>query len=168
MSSSVGSFSGAVTSYKQGKETKKMYKRQSVYVQREAELMLEKRDEEIAAVRSDATEALSTAKSRYGKSGVAGYEGSSAEVMAEMERTAADQLASMEYWKQKEYEGYQIQRTELRRAGKLAMKAGQVGAWSGSISGGITVASSIFGGAMGSGGFAAGSAGSYAHSFLGS
>lgn len=142
MSSSVGSFSGAVTSYKQGKETKKMYKRQSAYVQREAELMLEKRDEEITVARREAGEAISTAKSRYGKSGVVGYEGSSAEVMAEMDRRAKEQLSSMEYWKQKEYEGYQIQRTELRRAGKLAFKAGQVGAWSGAMSGTMSLASS--------------------------
>ena len=156
MSSSVGSFSGAVTSYKQGKETKKMYKRQSAYVQREAKLMLEKRDEEIAAVRREAEEALSTAKARYGKSGVVGYEGSSAEVMAEMERRAADQVASMKYWKQKEYEGYQLKRGELRRAGKLAFKAGQVGAWSGAISGTMSVASSVVGGISG-GGFSGGS-----------
>ena len=142
MSSAVSGFSGAVTSYKQGKETKKIYKRQAAYMQREAELMLEKRDEEIAAARREAGEAISTARARYGKSGVVGYEGSAAEVLAEMERRAAEELASMEYWKQKEYEGYQIQKGELRRAGKLAMKAGQVGAWSGALKGVMSLGSS--------------------------
>ena len=149
MGSTVSSFSGAVTSYKQGKETKKMYKRQSAYVQREADLMLEKRDEEISAARAEADEAISTARARYGKSGVVSSEGSSAEVLAEMERRAADQVSKMEYWKQKEYEGYQIQRSELRRAGKLAMKAGQVGAWSGAVSGTMSLSSSVYGGASG-------------------
>jgi hypothetical protein len=161
-----GIFSG-FTSYKQGKETKKTYKRQSAYLQREAELMLEKRDEEIGVAKREASEAISTAKSRYGKSGVVGYEGSSAEVMAEMDRRAKEQLSSMEYWKQKEYEGYQIQRTEFRKAGKTAMRMGQLGAWTMSAGGVVSVASSIYGGAAGSGGYAAGSAGSYAHSFLG-
>lgn len=204
MSSAVSSFSGAVTSYKMGKEQKKAYKRQAfyeqrkteletAYLEREARLMAEKRDEEIAAtaaamVRRTAetnrrvAETISTARARYGKSGVALSEGSSAEVLLEMslkaKRLSTEELARMEYWKAKEQESYELQKramqefsgyrvAELRRSGKLAFKAGQVGAWSGAIGGGMSIAASIIGGIGGAGGFAGGSAGSFASSFLG-
>lgn len=170
MSSVIGSFSGAVTSWKMGAEQKKTAYRQATYYERQGRLTTEKAEQEATAREGEMGEDLSqtgkalekfygTQRAKYSSSGITRMEGSPQEVMKASMKEGDEELQRIKYWGETEaaqirYWGseaaksYGIMAYETRKAGRLAQKAGQMAAWGGVAQGVGGIASYATGGSI--------------------
>ncbi len=110
----VGSFSGAVTSWKMGAEQKKIAYRMADYEETRRQ---QQEVKQIETLRS----AKSTQRAAYGASGVR-REGSPIEVELETQRLGERAIEESNYWSR-------VKQYEVKKAGRLAKKAGQMEAW---------------------------------------
>jgi hypothetical protein len=128
MSSAIGSFSGAVTSYKQGQEAKKTAYRQATYYERAGRLETQKAEEEKTQRSKELNQLYGSQRARYSASGVTQHEGSPQEVIKRSMEEGALELQSIRNWGAEAARSYQIMAYESRKAGRLAKKAGDMGA----------------------------------------
>lgn len=149
MGSSVSSFSGAVTSYKQGKETKATMYRQAGYYERAGKLALEKAEEERTQRSKELESFYGTQRARISSSGITQFEGSPQEVLKKNEAEGNLELARIRYWGEQQYETFYTMAREARKAGRLAKRAGDMGAISGAMGGTFGIVGSIIGGILG-------------------
>lgn len=146
MSSVIGSFSGAMTSYQQGKEQKKTAYRQATYLERQGRLATEKAEEEKTQRSKELAQLYGTQKARYSASGVTQLEGSPQEVIKKSMEEGNLELERIRYWGEQAARSYQIMAYETRKAGRLAKKAGTMGAIGGVVQGVAGIGTSILGG----------------------
>ena len=116
MSGMTGSMSSGMTSYKMGKESWKQAKREMFYKETQSA-------EEVLRMEMSLEEIKGTQKAKYGASGVTS-EGTPMDVMLATEREGRREI---EYKKLMDF--YQL--LEMRKAGRLAKKAGQYALWGG-------------------------------------
>lgn len=166
MSSVIGSFSGAVTSYQQGKETKKTAYRQATYYEREGRLATQKAEEARTQRSKELDQLYGSQRARYSASGITQHEGSPQEVMKKSMEEGNAELERIRYWGEQAAISYRTMAYETRKAGRLAKKAGTMAAWGQGMQGAASLAGGIYGGSVGGGG--SGTFGSYAGSILGS
>lgn len=128
ITSAVGSWSQGYTSYKMGAEQWHQARREMAYKNIQSA-------EEVRQMENELAEIEGQQKSRYGASGVK-MEGSPADVMLATEREGRHQI---EYKQMMD----RFQVMEIRRAGRLAKKAGQMAFISGAFLGGGQAAGGI-------------------------
>jgi hypothetical protein len=145
MSSAIGSFSGAMTSYKQGVAQKETLYRQGSYYERQGKLALEKAEEERTQRSKELDVLYGTQRARYSASGVTQKEGSPQEVMRKSMEEGNLELARIRYWGEKAKESYNIMAYESYRAGRLAKQAGTMAAIGQTVQGVASIAQSVSG-----------------------
>jgi hypothetical protein len=144
MSGAIGSFGGAVTSWKMGAEQKKIAYRQATYYERQGKLATQKAEEERTQRSKELDQLYGSQRARYSASGVTQYEGSPQEVIKKSMEEGNAELDCIRYWGERAAESYRIMAWESRKAGRLAKHAGEMAAWGQAAQGVAGIGSSAF------------------------
>lgn len=140
MSSAIGSFSGAMTSYQQGKAQKETLYRQGDYYVRQGQLTMKKAEEERTQRSKELNMLYGSQRARYSASGVTHEEGSPQEVIKKSMEEGNAELERIRYWGKEAQKSYNIMAYESYKAGRLAKKAGDMGAIAGVMQGIVSAA----------------------------